>query len=233
MKAKPIVYRGIHFRSKTEARWYIFMKKLGWNVEYEPEIPGLYGWLPDFIILGPKGSKVLVEVKPFKNNFDFESNYGIETLNKIGDTKWYELGEYKERDASDIPECYKDSKYYNAETKKQKYFKPEYDGVLIFGSSLAISGYKHSSLHGGHIIRPRGGDIHDNNRSFYSDDFSWIDYPTEEYDFGICDLNCSYKNIIDGEYDGRFHLSREGFEKLECYWNEAWTELRWKGKEVA
>jgi len=88
MKAKPIVCRGIHFRSKTEARWYIFMKKLGWNVEYEPEIPGLYGWLPDFIILGPKGSKVLVEVKPFKNNFDFESNYGIETLNKIKNTKY-------------------------------------------------------------------------------------------------------------------------------------------------
>ena len=43
MKAKQIIYDHLHFRSKLEARWYIFMKKLGWSIEYEPEIEGLYG----------------------------------------------------------------------------------------------------------------------------------------------------------------------------------------------
>tara|TARA_Y100001951_G_C11161189_1_gene194875 strand:- start:43 stop:633 length:591 start_codon:yes stop_codon:yes gene_type:complete len=63
MKAKPITYLGIDFRSKLEARWYIFMKKLGWNVEYEPDIEGLNNWIPDFLIIGKK-HKILVDVKP-------------------------------------------------------------------------------------------------------------------------------------------------------------------------
>ena len=42
MQAIPITYQGINFRSKLEARWYIFMKNLGWNVEYEPHIEKCY-----------------------------------------------------------------------------------------------------------------------------------------------------------------------------------------------
>jgi hypothetical protein len=48
MKAIPINIEGIQFRSKLEARWYLFMKNLGWNIEYEPEIEGIIGWIPDF-----------------------------------------------------------------------------------------------------------------------------------------------------------------------------------------
>ena len=62
MKAIPIIYEGIQFRSKLEARWYIFMKKLGWNVVYEPEIEGINGWIPDFLIIG-ECHKTLVDVK--------------------------------------------------------------------------------------------------------------------------------------------------------------------------
>ena len=131
MKAKPIVYRGIHFRSKTEARWYIFMKKLGWNVEYEPEIPGLYGWLPDFIILGPKGSKVLVEVKPFKNNFDFESNYGIETL--------YSEGLIIKTSLNSNLQNLAEKSLINGLIKYDKiYFKFSYSGYVLSLGSLSV-----------------------------------------------------------------------------------------------
>ena len=34
IQAKPMVYEGINFRSKLEARLYFFMKNLGWNIEY-------------------------------------------------------------------------------------------------------------------------------------------------------------------------------------------------------
>ena len=51
IQAKPMVYEGINFRSKLEARWYFFMKNLGWNIEYEPDIEGIVGWIPDFLIL--------------------------------------------------------------------------------------------------------------------------------------------------------------------------------------
>jgi len=82
MKAIPINIEGIQFRSKLEARWYLFMRNLGWNIEYEPEIEGINGWIPDFLIIGNK-TKVLVEVKPFQTSLDFESKYGCETRTKI------------------------------------------------------------------------------------------------------------------------------------------------------
>jgi len=82
MKAIPINIEEIQFRSKLEARWYLFMRNLGWNIEYEPEIEGIVGWIPDFLILG-NGTKVLVEVKPFQTSLDFEGDYASETIKKI------------------------------------------------------------------------------------------------------------------------------------------------------
>lgn len=70
MKAIPINIDGIQFRSKLEGRHYLFMKKLGWNIEYEPEIEGIHGWIPDFIIIG-KDHKILVDVKPIHNREDW------------------------------------------------------------------------------------------------------------------------------------------------------------------
>ena len=75
MRAKQIIVEGIHFRSKLEARWYLFFKKLGWNIIYEPEIEGLTGWLPDFLIIGKNGWKTLVDVKPIDSISDWEDYY--------------------------------------------------------------------------------------------------------------------------------------------------------------
>ena len=64
MKPIPTKINGIQFRSKLEARWYLFMKKLQWRIEYEPqEIPEINGWIPDFMIIG-KNRKILVDIKP-------------------------------------------------------------------------------------------------------------------------------------------------------------------------
>jgi len=90
MRAIPITYKGINFRSKLEARWYIFMKSLGWNVEYEPEVEGLNNWLPDFLIIG-NGTKILVEVKPFNSLKDFSSDYAVDTFKKINNSNWSKL----------------------------------------------------------------------------------------------------------------------------------------------
>ncbi len=49
MKAKQITYQGIQFRSKLECRHYNFMKRIGWNIEYEPEVEDVYGYQPDFV----------------------------------------------------------------------------------------------------------------------------------------------------------------------------------------
>lgn len=73
MKAIPIKIDGIQFRSKLEGRWYLFMKKLGWNIIYEPEIEGLNNWIPDFLIIG-KDRKTLVDVKPIDTKEDWEKH---------------------------------------------------------------------------------------------------------------------------------------------------------------
>lgn len=54
------LYRGILFRSRTEARWAAFFDALGWHWEYEPA--DLDGYLPDFL-LPFDGGDLIVEVK--------------------------------------------------------------------------------------------------------------------------------------------------------------------------
>jgi len=61
IKAIPTEYAGVHFRSRTEARWAVFFDLVGLKWDYEPF--DLEGWAPDFLLrtnIGP----VLVEVKP-------------------------------------------------------------------------------------------------------------------------------------------------------------------------
>ena len=90
IKAKPVTYNGINFRSKLEVRWYIFMRNLGWNIEYEPYIEGLNNWLPDFLIIG-NDTKVLVEVKPFNTSSDFLGDYAAGTIKKINNSNCFKL----------------------------------------------------------------------------------------------------------------------------------------------
>lgn len=53
-------YKGIEFRSWTEARWAAWFDLAGWIWAYEPE--GFGNYIPDFII--PTKKPLLVEVKP-------------------------------------------------------------------------------------------------------------------------------------------------------------------------
>jgi len=75
MKPIPIKIEGIQFRSKLEARWYLFMKRLQWRIEYEPqELPEINGWIPDFMIIG-KDRKILVDVKPIYSVDEWNKNH--------------------------------------------------------------------------------------------------------------------------------------------------------------
>ena len=51
MKAKEITWKGMTFRSKLEARYYNHFKNLGWDFDYEPDVPGLVGYQPDFVLI--------------------------------------------------------------------------------------------------------------------------------------------------------------------------------------
>lgn len=60
--ALQTTYRGITYRSRTEARWAVFFDHMGWRVNYEPEGVTIEGtrYLPDFYL--PE-FKTWVEVK--------------------------------------------------------------------------------------------------------------------------------------------------------------------------
>ena len=60
MGAIATKFDGIEYRSRLEAKWASFMHKLGWEYTYEP-LDGL-GYIPDFIVHGPRS--MFVEVKP-------------------------------------------------------------------------------------------------------------------------------------------------------------------------
>ena len=82
MKAKQITYQGIQFRSKLECRHYNFMKRIGWNIEYEPEVEDVYGYQPDFELFFEDGSngcshsaeRYFIEVKPIRSQYEFYSD---------------------------------------------------------------------------------------------------------------------------------------------------------------
>ncbi len=88
IKAHEVIYKGAHFRSKNECKRYIFMKELGWNVEYEPVLEDIKGWIPDMLIIGDN-TKVLVEVKPYLTLDDFGSEYALNFEKKIHNSGWY------------------------------------------------------------------------------------------------------------------------------------------------
>ena len=81
MEAKPITYQGIQFRSKLECRHYNFMKRIGWNIEYEPEVEDVYGYQPDFELFSETEGKnsgcsissdrYFIEVKPIRSQAEF------------------------------------------------------------------------------------------------------------------------------------------------------------------
>ncbi len=56
----PTIYKGIHFRSRLEAKWAYFFDLIGWPYQYEPF--ELDGYIPDFVLTF--ADPVLVEVKP-------------------------------------------------------------------------------------------------------------------------------------------------------------------------
>lgn len=57
----PTMFDGVMYRSRLEAKWAAFFKRLGWHFDYEPY--DLENYIPDFLVHF-EGGDLLVEVKP-------------------------------------------------------------------------------------------------------------------------------------------------------------------------
>ena len=210
IKAHEVIYKGAHFRSKNECKRYIFFKQLGWNIEYEPVLEDVKGWLPDFAIYGDKGKKILVEVKPYQTKKDFETDYAKSVEKKIHDSGWYgnydsvlifgsvlSLGEDESSGTSFAGgKCWRGNKYeenWNGITGIQPINKHVYHCEDFFV-------YSNESF------------AHSNDCDKYID---------------VCDAVHSYLGHIFGSYNGCYSLSDEGKEKIETAWNHAGSEMRY------
>jgi len=209
IKAHEVIYRGAHFRSKNECKRYIFFKQLGWNIEYEPVLEDVKGWLPDFAIYGEEGKKILVEVKPYQTREDFKTDYAQSVEKKIHNSGWYgnydsvlifgsvlNLGEDGGGGCSFVGgKCWRQTEY-----------DPKYHGQ-DYGERKIV-----------------------NNHIYDCDDFfaysnQSFDYKTSNID--VCDEYNSYIGHIYGSYNGSYSLSDAGRIKIETAWNHAGTEMRY------
>ena len=224
MEAKQIIVEGIHFRSKLEARWYLFFKKLGWLFIYEPEIKGLIGWIPDFLIIG-KGFKILVDVKPIDSEKEWEDSYWKPTYKDEKCTGSEKI----------IRKTHKDyNKIMNSGIKNL----PEYE-LLILGTNLQLDGNNGFGV----LYERMVSHDRDEKTGVYSQTDLKDIYRSAECMFvgdedkiGFFSHEQSWSCKITGD-GGKIYRFRDGsdrkfFRNIDTMWNEAWTELRWKGKEI-
>ena len=241
-KAKPIIYEGMQFRSKLEARWDRLFNKFGWNYQYEPEVPDIMGYQPDFCIYPEKGAQKPVDCNYWKNSYDtlyvevkplkyleefFEPHYdearlkiinsGI--LNKypliiVGSNWQYpnkRLGEnfgflFHDKNQKNLS-SYQFKFSYRHVTKDD--FNPKKIGINLF--------------HIYELYRKQEGEKEDDGANY-----NCVSSPIEMYDDGKYDDSTVpwYGRTLSGRPCNKAHTF------VRTCWNEAWSDLQWKGKEV-
>ena len=210
MKAKEITWKGMTFRSKLEARYYNHFKNLGWDFDYEPDVPGLVGYQPDFVLYPnrnrhitdfPEYKPIYVEIKP------------------IRDTKEY----------------FNDPDYDNFRNKIKKYWDPKND-LVLFGGNLfnrgdaACLALSFNNEIFNKLTSYSFAYSYCNNRPHDIGLVLWCMYEyLSDHD------NRSHifpPDMLDGyEYGERFRGSQKiSYDKLETSWNNAWSQMRWEAK---
>jgi hypothetical protein len=200
MKAKPITIDGIQFRSKLEGRWYLFMKRLGWNIMYEPEIEGLSNWIPDFLIIGKK-HKILVDVKPIDKLNEWEQSPDKNRIENSGiQNTGYELlilgtNLNLNDDCDNLTGAFGVHYQNYRDMKDQENF--------CFGPDEKTNFFTYKSYASFCMRGP---------------EYKTIDFLNSEF---------TWDGRITNEYGHRFNIQERDHKKIDTYWNEAWSQLQW------
>jgi hypothetical protein len=86
--SKPTRYKGLNFKSRLEARWYIMLMLTAYDVTYEPitvKDPGTeWTYTPDFLIESPDRKLYYLEIKPNTATPEYIKQMGLfsKLLNK-------------------------------------------------------------------------------------------------------------------------------------------------------
>ena len=232
MKAKQITYQGIQFRSKLECRHYNFMKKIGWNIEYEPEVKDVYGYQPDFEIF--PAIEVNEDGVPYGGSSICAKRYFIEVKPIKSQSEFY----------SDAYKSFRDKVHKSGILKESILF--------IVGNNLKLR-TKAETPHADHIfvyafrMLDEDENINDkNNRDHSLCSFSGC-YEGNYEGIGLKESwnDCRNDWIKERQqkkiyYDVCDHnLSRQGWNAcedniktsmfIERAWNEAWSKMQWRG----
>jgi len=226
MKAIPITYQGIQFRSKLECRHYNFMKKIGWNIEYEPEVKDVYGYQPDF--------ELFSEVEPYDCGTSVSANrYFIEVKPIRSQSEFY----------SDNYKSFRDKVYKSGILNKGMLF--------IVGNNLKlrtnVEGYAGENIFVYSFEMLKENEIKDQKKKNYSlCSFSgcpegnyegigltqswndcrndWIkERKDQKIYYDVCDHNLSRQNWNASEDNIKTSMF------IERSWNEAWSKMQWRG----
>ena len=203
MEAKQITWKGMTFRSKLEARYYNHFKNLGWDFDYEPDVPGLVGYQPDFVIYPDKKrdrwfkehKPIYVEIKPIRDVYSY----------------------------------YEDPEYKNFREKIKRCWNPKNDLILFGGSlkgkfdrsatALCLQNeiYNHPTSYGFYYSYHRG----------YSQNIGLTLMHMYEYILDKDTSHIFFDYRLDNPSDTRYDKI---IEKVESSWNNAWSQMRWEPK---
>jgi hypothetical protein len=205
MKAKPILWKGMQFRSKLEARYYNHFQNLKWDFDYEPDVPDLIGYQPDYVLYPSKnraerfGTKpIYTEIKPIRDVMDY-----------------WENPDYKE-----------------FREKIKKYWNPQND-LILFGGALK------NRTDTAAVALCLENTIYDHVTSYqfrysYTKGYTRIGLSMFGlYEYLLKDNPPTESIYFDYELDNKFDPQYEKIiDMVEGSWNNAWTQMRWKGKEL-
>ena len=226
MQAIPITYQGIEFRSKLECRHYRFMKTIGWNIEYEPEVEGVYGYQPDFELFSETEEKnsgcsfssdrYFIEVKPIRSQAEFYNDsyksfrdkvYRSGILNKgilfiVGNNLKLRndaTGHYGEKIFVYAFRMLDEDKINNQEERN--------DSLCSF-SGCPEGNYEWIGL----------------TETWNDCRNDWIKKRKDQkYYYDVCDHNLSRETWNGSENNIKTSMF------IERAWNEAWSKMQWKG----
>ena len=208
MEAKPITHKGMKFRSKLEARYFNHFSNLGWDCDYEPEVPDLLGYQPDFVLYPdkcrnitefPEYKPIYVEIKPIRNT----SNY------------------------------YDDPNYDNFREKIKRCWNPKND-LLLFGSNL-FNRCDHAcmAISFENEIFDKLTSYSFNYSYSYDNptDIGLVLWQDREYLAYHDNRSAIFSpRLLDNPEEGFRGAQKKSYDKVETSWNKAWSDLRWEPK---
>ena len=205
---KPTTYKGMDYRSMLETRYLIYLKEhLNFDMDYEPEVPGLFGYQPDFVIYPHKERDDYFEYKPI----------------------YVEIKPIRE-----ISTYYDDPDYDEFREKIKRCWNPKND-LVLFGSNL-LNKNNHACLalcHDGKIFDHLTSysfdysfDTHSPTQNIGLQLFGHSEYLQKD---GNRDEIYNQEDLDHMDRSSIYYKQKqEALDKIETSWNKAWSKLQWK-----